>query len=208
MDNRRLILLLVFSFSLVMLWDGWQKQHQPKVAASAAANSTAGVPTPTPSATAGSAAVPGQPVATAAPAACLPRRQRSAPTCWWRKCRPRAATSSGSSSPSTSPPKIPHVNYVLFDNGEKHVYSAQTGLIGNGLPNHKTLFTSRAENVALKDGEDAVTLRLDAPPTADGVKVAKLITFHRGSYAAEVGYEITNGSARSPRPPRLLPVHP
>jgi YidC/Oxa1 family membrane protein insertase len=97
-------------------------------------------------------------------------------------------------------------NYVLFDNGEKHNYAAQTGLIGNGLPNHKTCSAGRPE-AALKDGEDAVTLRLDAPPTADGIKVAKLITFNRGSYQAEVSYEITNGSgARSP--PRLLPVHP
>jgi hypothetical protein len=30
MDNRRLLLLLVFSFSLVMLWDAWQKYNQPK----------------------------------------------------------------------------------------------------------------------------------------------------------------------------------
>jgi YidC/Oxa1 family membrane protein insertase len=30
MDNRRLLLLLVFSFSLVMLWDAWQKYSQPK----------------------------------------------------------------------------------------------------------------------------------------------------------------------------------
>ena len=37
MDNRRLILLLVFSFSLVMLWDGWQKHNQPKAPATAAA---------------------------------------------------------------------------------------------------------------------------------------------------------------------------
>ncbi len=29
MDNQRLILLLVFSFSVVMLWDAWQKQEQP-----------------------------------------------------------------------------------------------------------------------------------------------------------------------------------
>jgi YidC/Oxa1 family membrane protein insertase len=29
MDNRRLLLLLVFSFSLVMLWDAWQKYNQP-----------------------------------------------------------------------------------------------------------------------------------------------------------------------------------
>jgi hypothetical protein len=36
MDNRRLLLLLVFSFSLVMLWDAWQKYNQPKAVASVA----------------------------------------------------------------------------------------------------------------------------------------------------------------------------
>jgi YidC/Oxa1 family membrane protein insertase len=91
-------------------------------------------------------------------------------------------------------------NYVLFDNGEKHNYSAQTGLIGNDLPNHKTPFTLAATALELKDGEDAVTLRLDAAPTADGVKVSKLITFHRGSYMAEVSYEIANGSAAALAP--------
>ena len=30
MDNRRIILLMIFSFSLVMLWDAWQKHNQPK----------------------------------------------------------------------------------------------------------------------------------------------------------------------------------
>jgi YidC/Oxa1 family membrane protein insertase len=34
MDNRRLLLLLIFSFSLVMLWDAWQKYNQPKAVAS------------------------------------------------------------------------------------------------------------------------------------------------------------------------------
>ena len=68
MDNRRLILLLVFSFSLVMLWEGWQKHTNPKVEAPAAtASQSAGVPTPTPSATS-AAAVPGQPAATQAAA--------------------------------------------------------------------------------------------------------------------------------------------
>jgi len=193
MDNRRLILLLVFSFSLVMLWDGWQKQHQPKVEASAAANSTAGVPTPTPSA-AGSAAVPGQPVATAAPAAVLAPKATIRTDLLVAEVSALGGDIVRLELTQHKSSEDPARHYVLFDNGEKHVYSAQTGLIGTGLPNHKTLFTLSAENVALKDGEDAVTLRLDAPPTADGVKVAKLITFHRGSYAAEVGYEITNGS--------------
>ena len=37
MDQRRLILFLIFSFSLVMLWDGWIKQNQPPVAQQQAA---------------------------------------------------------------------------------------------------------------------------------------------------------------------------
>ena len=41
MDNRRLILLVVFSFSLVMLWDAWQKYNLPKAPAQSAAVSAA-----------------------------------------------------------------------------------------------------------------------------------------------------------------------
>ncbi|ENO83119.1 preprotein translocase subunit yidC, partial [Thauera linaloolentis 47Lol = DSM 12138] len=52
MDQRRLILFLVFSFSLVMLWEGWIKHNNPAPAAqetSAAAGAAAAdgsVPTP------------------------------------------------------------------------------------------------------------------------------------------------------------------
>ena len=192
MDNRRLILLLVFSFSLVMLWDGWQKHNQPKVAATvAAAGGTAGVPTPTTVGAPGAVAVPGQPAAPApiaAPRAIIRTDVLVAEVSAQGGDIVRLElTKHHSSEDSTR-------NYVLFDNGEKHNYAAQTGLIGNGLPNHKTLFTLGATEAALKDGENAVTLRLDAPPTADGIKVAKLITFNRGSYQAEVSYEITNGS--------------
>ncbi|MBP6421574.1 MAG: membrane protein insertase YidC, partial [Propionivibrio sp.] len=47
MDNRRLLLLIVFSFSLVMLWDSWQKYSQPKAASPATAGSAAS-PAPQP----------------------------------------------------------------------------------------------------------------------------------------------------------------
>ena len=50
MDNRRLILLCIFSFSLVMLWDAWQKHNLPKsstpAATAAASAGSAAVPTP------------------------------------------------------------------------------------------------------------------------------------------------------------------
>ncbi|EXI85579.1 MAG: hypothetical protein AW12_02263 [Candidatus Accumulibacter sp. BA-94] len=48
MDNRRLLLLLIFSFSLVMLWDAWQKYNQPKAPPVAVAG-TAEAPAPKPS---------------------------------------------------------------------------------------------------------------------------------------------------------------
>ncbi len=199
MDNRRLILLLVFSFSLVMLWDGWQKHNKrPVPAVAATANSAAGVPTPTPGAAAAGTALPGQNATAAAPAA--------APKAIIRTDVLVAEVSAQGGDivrlelTRHKASEDPTRNYVLFDNGEKHSYAAQTGLIGNGLPNHKTLFNLAASSLELKDGEDAVTLRLDAPATADGVKVSKLITFRRGSYVADVSYEIANGSAAALAP--------
>ena len=201
MDNRRLILLLVFSFSLVMLWDGWQKHNKPPVPAVAAtADSAAGVPTPTPGAAAtGAPALPGQSATAAAPVASAPKAVIRTDVL--------VAEVSAQGGDIVRLELTRHKasedvtrNYVLFDNGEKHNYAAQTGLIGNGLPNHKTLFSLAASSLDLKDGEDAVTLRLDAPATADGVKVSKLITFRRGSYVADVSYEITNGSAAALAP--------
>lgn len=197
MDNRRLLLLLVFSFSLVMLWDGWQKHNQPKVPASAAAtNSTAGVPTPT-AGTPGAVAVPGAAVAAPAVAAPMATIRTDVLVAEVSALGGDIVRLELTKHKSTEDQTR---NYVLFDNGEKHIYSAQTGLIGKDLPNHKTPFTLSATAVELKDGEDAVTLRLDAAPTPEGVKVTKLITFHRGSYMAEVSYEIANGSAAAIAP--------
>lgn len=88
--------------------------------------------------------------------------------------------------------------FVLLQEGPDHVYVAQTGLLKPGMPNlptHRTLFTaSQTGSVALADGQDSVSVRLEAAPV-DGVKVAKVYTFKRGSYVVDVKYEITNGSA-------------
>ncbi|MBN9697337.1 MAG: membrane protein insertase YidC [Zoogloea sp.] len=193
MDNRRLILLLVFSFSLVMLWDGWQKHKQPPAqVASQVAGANTGVPTPS-AGTSAPGAAPQAEATAAAAAAKLPKAVIRTDVL--------VAEVSAQGGDIVRLELTHHKatedrsrNYVLFDNGEKHNYAAQTGLIGNGLPTHKTQFALGAESVELKDGQDSVTLRMDAPPTADGVKVSKLITFHRNSYQAEVSYEITNGS--------------
>jgi hypothetical protein len=37
MDTRRLILVMIFTFSSFLLWENWQKYNQPKPAAEVAA---------------------------------------------------------------------------------------------------------------------------------------------------------------------------
>lgn len=72
---------------------------------------------------------------------------------------------------------------------------AQSGLIGEGLPSHKTKYTLDSDqfNYELEPGQDKVVVRLLAPE-ADGIQVAKIFTFHRGSYVIDVEFEIINHS--------------
>ena len=84
--------------------------------------------------------------------------------------------------------------FVLFDNGEKHIYQGQSGLIGEGLPNHKTRWRLVPATYELKDGQDRLDLHLDAEGP-DGIKVVKTYTFHRGSYLIDIDYEVVNQGA-------------
>ena len=193
MDNRRLILLLVFSFSLIMLWDAWQKQGQPKLAtATTAAVATAGAPAgvvPTPTLPPGGAA--------AVPASVPTTAVAVVPGAASAKIRTDLylAEISAQGGDITRLELVRHPatedksqHFVLFDNGGKHIYLAQSGVIGDGLPNHKTQWTLAAGEHVLKDGEQQLELRLEAA-AANGGKVAKTYVFHRGSYQIEVRHE-------------------
>src|SRR3977135_762021 len=57
MDTQRLILLFIFGFSLLMLWEAWQKETRPKPAPSAP-TAQQGVPTPQSAPATGPATVP------------------------------------------------------------------------------------------------------------------------------------------------------
>src|SRR4249920_1244341 len=46
MDTQRLILLFIFGFSVLMLWEAWEKEHRPKPPAAPAVASQQTVPTP------------------------------------------------------------------------------------------------------------------------------------------------------------------
>src|ERR1700754_3385006 len=61
MDTQRLIALVIFSFTSLLLWDAWQKHNAPKIPAPTAATATPSTrPSPVPSPSAQLAA-PGAP---------------------------------------------------------------------------------------------------------------------------------------------------
>jgi YidC/Oxa1 family membrane protein insertase len=190
MDNRRLILLLVFSFSLIMLWDAWQRQNAPKPGVSAPSTTATApaagmVPTPSlPAATAGAAAVPAAGVVV--PAGTVTARIRT-------DLLVVDVSSQGGDITRVEMVRHPDSEdkskyFVLLENGGKHVYLAQSGVIGDGLPNHKMEWKLTPGERVLKDGEDKLELRLEAT-AANGVKVAKTYVFSRGSYQIEVRHE-------------------
>jgi len=196
MDSQRLILLLVFTFSLVMLWDGWQKYNQPKTASAPAATQEAATPTPTPSqaltaAQSGAPAAVPVPGGTAAPASGGTAKATVRTDTMIAEVSALGGDIVHLELPQHKATADKTKNFLLLDSGQQHVYVAQSGLIGDGLPSHKTLFTLQPGTYELKPGEDTLVLRLEAPETA-GVKVSKILTFKRGSYVIDVAYEIAN----------------
>ena len=196
MDNRRLILLVVFSFSLVMLWDAWQKYNHPPLPTQSAAVSAAArdssVPVP-------SAAQPA-----AASSASVPATL-SVPTVT-KGDIVSIKTDLFVADVSTQGGDLVSLvlnNYKAIDDKDKnfafleskHQFAAQSGLIGDGLPSHKTVFSVSAGPRELGADAKTVQLRLVAP-AVDGVKVTKVYTFTRGSYLIDVSYEIDNGSQK------------
>ncbi len=190
MDTQRLILFLVFSFSILMLWDNWERQHAPQPAAQTQQARVQDVPA--------AAAKPGQPAAApAAEAFALPAGQKI-----------HVRTDLIDAVIDTQGGDIRHLellqhkatedknkNYVLFDDRDKsRLYIAQSGLIGADLPTHKTAFTATAADYTLAAGSDKLDVVLTWKSDA-GVQVDKIYTFHRGSYVVDLRYDIHNGSA-------------
>ncbi len=203
MDQRRLVLLTVFMLSLFMLWDGWIKHKQPPASVPAAAQSQSGATTPE---VPGTVPAPSANLGGSAPTSAIEHTIASV--------TPRISVSTDMFRAEISATGGDIVRleltqhrasddkakgFVLLDDGARHLYNAQSGLIGADLPNHKTVFTLPPGDLTLKDGEDTLTLRLEAP-AQNGVQVAKLLTFHRGSYLVDIRYEIANGSAQAIAP--------
>jgi len=195
MDTQRLILFFVFSFSLLLLWDSWQKEHRPPtptIAQQGAVQATVPSPSVPTQATPAAQQKPGDAIP---PNAAAPAKHDTL----------RVKTDNLVADIDLQGGDIVRLellrqkdtldekaNFVLF--APEHHYTAQSGLIGPGLPTHKTMYSAGAREYALTDGQDKLQVRLEAPGP-EGVKTVKTLTFHRGSYVIDISHEIINGSA-------------
>ncbi len=206
MDTQRLILLAIFSFSLVMLWEAWNREMHP---AAPAPVRTAGAPerpadVPTPAAVpAAPGAVPATaaavPVAPAGPVAAAAPPVAITTDLFTAKIDPvggvitEVALSQHRDAFDKSKP------YLALQRNAERTFVAQAGLLGEGMPNHRTVWEVLPGPRELAAGQDRLDLKLQAT-AASGDKVVQTLTFHRGSYLIDATFEVTNatGAAETP----------
>jgi YidC/Oxa1 family membrane protein insertase len=203
MDTQRLILFFIFSFSLLLLWDAWQKEQQPKHAPAPAVRSAPGVPTPAkplaapppPSAAATPAPATGAvPGAAAAPAAAAAEIVQVSTDLLVADITTLGATLARLELRKHKDANDPTRDFVLF--GAEHAYSAQSGLIGDGMPNHRGPWRALPGERTLAAGTDTLRVRF-AADGPQGVVVEKVYTFHRDSYLVDVAFELKNTGGAS-----------
>lgn len=212
MDIKRTVLWVVFSFSLLLLWDSWMRHngHQSmffpsanptqEQAAANPANPTAspnGSPVPQ-AGTAAPAVLPGNDGKTVAA-----KGETIVITTDLVKASIDTVGGELKRLELLKQPDVvdPTKNVVLFDSEAGHTYLAESGLIGGPFPNHKTVFTALPGARTLDNGNE-VQLVLQAEE--GGVKLTKTYTFKRDSYLIDVKHTVTNASGAPINPSLYL----
>ena len=199
MDTRRLVLFVIFSMSILMLWEAWQRQHTPaeitqKISRNAPMDNSV------PSQSTSAAVVAKTEMPAESDYKLLSGQRISVVTDLYKAdiettggdlrrlelLKHRAADND-------------KTNFVLLDDAANPMtYVAQTGLIGADLPTHKAVFTTSATSYQMQPDQDSLEVRLNW--LSNGVSVDKIYTFHRNRYAIDVTYEVKNGSASAITP--------
>lgn len=207
MDIQRTVLWVVFSLSLLLLWDNWMRYNgkqsmffptaTEQVQPAAGTNDTNGA------GTAARSDVPQPPAAV--PDGTAPVKSEVV-TIVTDVIKADIDTVGGElkrlellkHKDTVDPGK----NMVLFESGANHTYLGQTGLIGGPssatpFPNHKSGFVVKPGPRAL---DSANELQLVMESDQGGVKLVKTFTFKRGDYTIGIKHEVVNNSG--------APIHP
>jgi YidC/Oxa1 family membrane protein insertase len=221
-DMRRTLLWVVFTMSLVLLWDAWNKHTgQPSIFGAPAPKTAAGAP-PAAGTAPASAAVPapaatpqpaGVPAAASTPSAGVPAAAQAA-----AGEKVSVTTDVVKATFDTTGASLvrlellkhadqndPKRNVLLFDQSASRLYLAQSGLItgqaGVALPNHLTVMKVTSTERELAPGAQQLQLRFESP-VIDARRLVTTYTFKRGDFVVGVKHEVYNDGA-APIDPQL-----
>ena len=216
MDIRRTILLMIFSFSLLMLWNNWQVHQgnpplfgaptpvKPSTPVSDPATAAGGVPVApvaiTPAATAST--VPGLAAQVTAPLQSVTFKTDVLSLTFDLQGAQLIRTDL-LAFPSVEDPTKP---FTLLERVAGHTYIVQSGLTGAPagtlFPTHLAPFTLETEARELT-GESLI---IKFSSTSGEVKLTKTFTLKRGNYIVEVDHRIENLSAQPVAPSVYLQI--
>lgn len=211
MDIRRTLLWMIFSFSILLLWNNWQvhegrpslfggaptttQESHPATNAAAPAAPTAPVDNSIP------AAAPQAPVAPVATTAVPGGKKTPAPGSNKVDIKTDVYNLTfdtlGAQLVRAELPQYTAVEdtkdpMVLLNDSDTSTYVAQTGIVGapkgESYPTHLTPFHLVSSDKTLTG--DSLNVVFEA--TSDGVKVVKTYTLHRGRYDIDVRNDIYN----------------
>ena len=202
MDNQRLFLFVALSFVLMLIWQAWLTDYGPKPAPTPTEQAQTGAPA---TSVAPSQDVPVGPASSVAPAApAVPAAQAAAAG----GQRIRILTDVFDLQLDTRGGDVRMADLLdypkaagkpepfrLMDDAAPHLFIPQSGLLAPGAPDHHALYSAEKTEYRLADGAQDLEVRLHWQ-NAEGLKVDKVYTFKRGSYAITVRYEVENGGAQ------------
>ncbi len=194
METRRLLLFIVFSFSLIILWGEWSRQGQsasPQVKESQSISQTPEVTS--------LKSVPSQPKENKVK---IPDGKNIVVETdnYVVQINTAGGNINGLSLLKHREADDKTKPIVLFQQNEEHTYIAQSGLLGQGLPTHNTIFqTTSTGTLRLENGNNDISVVLSSVDNGH-VSVSKTYTFHRDSYLVDVVYQIQNNGKETIQP--------
>ncbi len=222
-DIRRTVLWVVFTMSLFLLWDAWNKHiGQPSLFSPVTGTTATAPKAPVAAGDATTGGVPAASSAGAVPSA-VPNGAAAASSAAPVVAASEVVTVSTDTVRAQFDARggqlvrlelLKHADHntadgpvVLFDRSTDRIYLAQTGLIatqvGLTLPNHLSPMKVLDGPRALADGQKTLTVSFESQEPG-GVKLIKSFTFERGSYTVAVKHEVINGTAAAVSPSLYL----
>jgi len=184
MDTKRFIVFVVLSFTILMFWGQWQSSRAPQVTQAKTESSSSNKPA--------------QAIPTSFNLVKDKRIHVSTDLMSAEIDLAGGDLRSVELLKHKSAENIQDNLVLLSDSDSSRVYISQSGLIGEALPNHKTIY--QADSTEYQLNPDQNELKVVLIYQNEVVKVAKTYTFKRGDYAVNVDYQVSNISDKPLNP--------